>query len=139
MFLDYIRENRINLKIIDASGSTHTAQEAADYCGCELSCIIKSLLVKVGEEFFLYLVPGDQRLDLKSISNSADVRMASAEEVKEISGYSIGGVPPFGHKAKIRTVVVAGFPLDANLFAAAGSANTMFSITLKQLESLVIV
>jgi prolyl-tRNA editing enzyme YbaK/EbsC (Cys-tRNA(Pro) deacylase) len=134
MFLDYIRENGINLEIIDATDSTHTAQDAADYCGCELRCIVKSLLTKIGDEFVLYLVPGNQRLDLNNLSGDGDVRMAKADEVKEVTGYSIGGVPPFGHKNKIRTIIVDGFPSDTKLFAAAGSASTMFSITLKQLE-----
>jgi prolyl-tRNA editing enzyme YbaK/EbsC (Cys-tRNA(Pro) deacylase) len=139
MFLDYLEKNELKFEIIEAKDSTHTAQEAADYCGCKLASIVKSLLLVNKDGFLLFLVPGDKRLEIDKLKvlYGNDLRMSTAEEVKSQTGYSIGGVPPFGHKNKIKTIVVDGFPETDKLYAAAGSSNAMFSISLPTLVKLV--
>lgn len=151
-FLDYIRENGIKVEILQSNDSTHTAKEAADYCGCDINQIVKSLLVNYDGHFYLFLVPGGLKLDFevatkmliefdKLISvtdiEGGKMRMATAEEVKSITGYSIGGVPPFGHKQKILTIIYDGFDLEKDVFAAAGSSNTIFKVSFSDLEKIV--
>ena len=116
-----------------------TAAGAAETIGCEVSQIVKSLLVKVGEEFFMFLVPGDKRLDLEFLSEyfqGEKVRMSNADEVKEVTGYSIGGVPPFGHKQKLKTFILPGFQKGKSAYAAAGDKSVTFEISYVELVRL---
>lgn len=139
-FKAFVQKNNLDVEVIETNDATRTAQEAADTHGVPVSNIVKSLLLKVGDEFILFLTPGDKRLDLEWIKSRFEVDtvgMASADEVKEITGYSIGGVPPFGHSQKLKTVVVDGFDPSTTLVAAAGSGNSVFKISLEELERLV--
>lgn len=131
-FEGYIKENNIDVEIIVTHSPTHTAQDAADVHGVPVSNIVKSLLVKVKDTFELYLTPGDRRLDIPD-----GAEMANADEVKSVTGYSIGGVPPFGHTQKIKTFVEDGFDKNSDIVAAAGSANAVFRTTLAQLTEIV--
>jgi len=74
---------------------------------------------------------GDRRLKLPE-----GARMANASEVKEVTGHSIGGVPPFGHQQPLRTVIVDGFDPTTPLWAAAGAADTNFQTTLGDLQKI---
>lgn len=139
-FKAFIQENNLDIEVLETKDATRTASEAAQAHGVPVSNIVKSLLVKVGDEYVLFLTPGDRRLDLDKISKDfsiESVTMASPDEVKEITGYSIGGVPPFGHNTKLKTVVVEGFDPSSTLVAAAGSGNSVFKISLEELERLV--
>lgn len=128
-FKKQLRNKGISLEIILSKEDTHTAIQAAEVHKVPVSNIVKSLLVKNDEYYEIHLVPGDKRLELKK-----NTRMANAEEVKEITGYSIGGVPPFGHKEKIDIVMEEGFDKESLLVAAAGSANSVFKISFDELK-----
>ncbi len=139
-FQEFLDKNKLNYKIIETDGSTHTAVEAAKEQSVPVSNIVKSLLVKVDDEFKLFLVPGDKRLDLEDVKKTQkvlEVRMATADEVKKITGYSIGGVPPFGHKNRLATVIQEGFTDKSQLVAAAGAGNALFRIELKDLRDII--
>ncbi len=133
LFEQYIKDNNIDIELLETDESTRTAQDAANTHHVPVSNIVKSLLTKIGENFVLYLVPGDKRLDLESIGG----RMANADEVKEITGYSIGGVPPFGHITKLETRIMDGFDSENILLAAGGKPNIIFKITLEELKKLI--
>lgn len=134
IFKEYLEKNSIDIDLIETEESTKTAQEAASTHGVPVSNIVKSLLVRVGDRYVLYLVPGDRRLDLDSIGG----RMANANEVKDITGYSIGGVPPFGHKNRLETILVEGFNEEEPLYAAGGKPNIVFKISLNELKRIVL-
>lgn len=140
MFQKYVLENNLKFNIEILSGTSHTAQNAANAYGVPVGNIVKSLVIKVDGEFVLYLVPGDRKLDLGMIKvryAASEVRMANAEEVKEVTGYSIGGVPPFGHIKKLKTYIEVGFDNNSSLVAAAGSSNSVFKISLEKLKSII--
>ena len=83
--------------IIVLETSARTALEAASSLGCEVGAIVKSLLFKTENSFTLCLVAGDKRASLnrnKKALKIKDASMASAEDVKNITGYTIGGVSP---------------------------------------------
>ena len=91
-----------NVIILDTSA--RTALEAASSLGCEVGAIVKSLLFKTENSFILCLVAGDKKVSLnkiKKILKIKDVSMAIADDVKKITGYTIGGVSPIGHLNKI--------------------------------------
>lgn len=133
LFEQYIKNNNINIELIETDATTKTAQDAANTHNVPISNIVKSLLVKIGDKYVIYLVPGDKRLDLDKIGG----KMATAGEVKEITGYSIGGVPPFGHKDKLEIHILDGFDSNNILLAAGGKPNIIFKISLEDLKSLI--
>ncbi|MFH1547538.1 MAG: YbaK/EbsC family protein [bacterium] len=135
LFKRYCQENGIDVETIQEGSSTHTARDSAENYGVGLNQIVKSLLLKVGDEFCIFLISGDKRLDFDMLKErfGKEIRMATAEEVKEVTGYSIGGVPPFGHKSKLTTYIEDGFPIDGELFAAAGNIDAVFKTDLERL------
>jgi Cys-tRNA(Pro) deacylase len=136
LFKQYCKENGIDIEVLNEGSTTRTAKDSAETHGVELNRIVKSLLVKIGDEFVIFLVPGDKRLDFKYLEErfgTKDIRMANADEVKDVTGYSIGGVPPFGHKAKLKTYIEDGFPKEGELLVAAGREDSVFRVSLDEL------
>ena len=96
------------IKVIELEQTARTANDAANSLNTEVGSIVKSLLFRNEGNFFLCLVSGDKRCSLnklKKIFNSKDLSMASPDEVKDQTGYTIGGVSPVGHKNKLEILV----------------------------------
>ena len=128
-----------NLSIVCLDQTAKTAQDAATALGCNVGAIVKSLLFNSGDKFVLCLVPGDKRCSLnklKKILNEKDVSMAKPDDVKKITGYTIGGVSPVGHLNKIKIYVDNSLERFKTVFAAAGHPNCVFKIEYKQLVKL---
>ena len=128
-----------NLSVIILDTSARTAKEAASSLGCEVGAIVKSLLLKTENSFTLFLVSGDKKVSLnkvKKILKIKDVSMANAEEVKNITGFTIGGVSPIGHLHKIDILMDNSLERFKILFAAAGHPNCVFKISFKNLEKI---
>ena len=92
-----LKEFDPNLKVIILEDTARTANDAATALGCNVGAIVKSLLFKTGETFCLCLVSGDKRCSLNKLKkklSEKNVSMAKPEEVKLITGYTIGGVSP---------------------------------------------
>ena len=126
-------------KIIVLDTSARTALEAASSLGCEVGAIIKSLLFKTSSDFTLCLVAGDKRASLNKIKKTLkikDASMASAEDVKNITGYTIGGVSPVGHLKKINILIDKSLNRFNSLFAAAGHPNCVFEIDFNNLQKI---
>ena len=126
-------------KVILLDTSARTALEASSSLGCEVGAIVKSLLFKTDNTFTLCLVAGDKKASLnkiKKILNIKDVSMASADEVKNITGYTIGGVSPIGLLNKIDILIDNSLERFNSLFAAAGHPNSVFKINFKNLKKI---
>ena len=85
------------------------------------------------------LVAGDQKASLnkiKKIQKKKDVSMASAEDVKDITGYTIGGVSPVGHLKQIDILIDDSLKRFKSLFAAAGHPNCIFKTNFLDLQKL---
>tara|TARA_Y100000992_G_C21195093_1_gene457518 strand:- start:68 stop:544 length:477 start_codon:yes stop_codon:yes gene_type:complete len=125
--------------VILLSNSAKTANEAASSLNCEVGAIVKSLVFKTEKKFTLFLVAGDKKASLnkiKKILNIKDAAMASAEEVKNVTGFSIGGVSPIGHLNKIDIYIDNSLKRFENLYAAAGHPNCIFKINFIDLQKL---
>ena len=125
--------------VILLSNSAKTANEAASSLNCEIGAIVKSLVFKTEKKFTLFLVAGDKKASLnkiKKILNIKDAAMASAEEVKNVTGFSIGGVSPIGHLNKIDVYIDNSLKRFENLYAAAGHPNCIFKINFIDLQKL---
>ncbi|MDM8519595.1 YbaK/EbsC family protein [Anaerolineales bacterium HSG6] len=136
---EFAREHGLNLAIKQFTVSTRTAQDAADAVGCELAQIVKSLVFVVNGEPTMALVSGANRLDLKKLAGLCEVgkkkvKRASADIVREATGFAIGGVPPFGHAQSLRLFIDQDFWQYDLIWAAAGTPNTVFPITPNDLK-----
>ena len=128
-----------SLKVISLDTSARTAMDAASTLKCEVGAIVKSLLFKTENSFTLCLIAGDKKASLNKIKktlNIKDVSMASAEDVKNITGYTIGGVSPIGHLNKVDIFIDNSLERFTSLFAAAGHPNCVFEINFTDLQKI---
>ena len=128
-----------NQKVIILNSSARTASEAASSLGCTVGAIVKSLLIKTENRFILCLVAGDRKASLnkiKKILNIKDASMASANDVKNITGFTIGGVSPIGHLNEINIYMDNSLKRFTSLFAAAGHPNCVFEINYSDLQKI---
>ena len=127
------------MRVIILDSSARTANEAASSLSCEVGAIIKSLLFKTENSFTLFLVSGDKKVSfnkIKKILDVTDVSMASADDVKNITGYTIGGVSPVGHLNKIDIFIDNSLERFKSLYAAAGHPNCIFEISFTNLQKI---
>jgi prolyl-tRNA editing enzyme YbaK/EbsC (Cys-tRNA(Pro) deacylase) len=136
----------VTLEIRVFDESTHTAEEAAAAVGAEIGQIVKSLVfVAPGDgdttdlDPILCLVSGPNRVDLArlaAVTGEKDVRRATAREANELTGFSIGGIPPIGHSRPLRAVMdpdLGRFPV---VWAAAGTPTAVFPVSPATLRTL---
>ena len=134
-----LKKFKSEIKVIELEQTARTANDAANSLNTEVGSIVKSLLFRNEGNFFLCLVSGDKRCSLnklKNIFNSKDLSMASPDEVKDQTGYTIGGVSPVGHKNKLEILVDESLNRFKNLYAAAGHPNCIFKINFDELLNL---
>jgi Cys-tRNA(Pro) deacylase len=128
-----------SLEVIVLENSARTAQDAAMALSCDVGAIAKSLLFKTEDCFILCLVAGDKRCSLnklKKIKNKNNISMASPEDVKTQTGYTIGGVSPIGHLKKIEIIIDNSLKRFNKLFAAAGHPNCVFKIDFNKIQKI---
>ena len=134
-----IKEYNNEMSVIVLDNSAKTAIEAASSLGCEVGAIVKSLLFKTENTFTLFLVSGDKKASLNKIKktlNIKDASMASPDDVKNITGYTIGGVSPVGHLNKIEIFIDHSLARFENLYAAAGHPNCVFKTNFDDLQKI---
>ena len=134
-----LKEFDDNLYIECLEKTARTANDASTSLGCKVGAIVKSLLFRTQSYFFLCLVSGDKKCSLnklKKILGEKDISMANADQVKEITGYTIGGVSPIGHINKVNILIDKNLDRFDKIFAAAGHPNCIFKINFEQLVKL---
>ncbi|MDB3895461.1 YbaK/EbsC family protein [Candidatus Pelagibacter sp.] len=127
------------LNVVVLQETARTAIDASNSLKCEVGAIVKSLLFKAESNFILCLVAGDKRCSinkLKKITKIKDISMASPDEVKKQTGYTIGGVSPVGHNNKVEILIDNSLERFIDLFAAAGHPNCIFKINFKNLQKI---
>ena len=125
-----------NQSLIVLETSAGTAKDAATSLGCDVGAIVKSLIFKSNEKYYLCLISGDKRASarkIKSILNVDELSMASATDVKQVTGFSIGGVSPIGHLNKLNVLIDLSLERFEQLFAAAGHPYCIFKINYRDL------
>jgi prolyl-tRNA editing enzyme YbaK/EbsC (Cys-tRNA(Pro) deacylase) len=135
--LDAAARKGVTLEVTVFETSTHTAQEAAAALGAELAQIVKSLVFVApadgggGLEPILCLVAGHNRVDLArlaAVTSERDVRRATAREANELTGFSIGGIPPIGHSRPVRVIMDPDLGRYQVVWAAAGHPSAVFPV-----------
>ena len=135
----FLKDYDTNLNVTLLENSARTAIEAASSLNCEVGAIVKSLLFKTENTYTLCLVAGDRKASLNKIKknlNIKDASMASADEVKEVTGFTIGGVSPIGHLNKVNIYIDNSLERFAALYAAAGHPNCVFKIDFLNLQKI---
>ena len=126
----------MTLEVSTFSESTHTAEDAAAALGAELGQIVKSLVFVVPTdggaiEPVLCLVSGANRVDmarLAAVVGEPSIRRASAREADDLTGFTIGGIPPIGHERPLRVVMDPDLGRYETVWAAAGLPNVVFPV-----------
>jgi prolyl-tRNA editing enzyme YbaK/EbsC (Cys-tRNA(Pro) deacylase) len=134
--VDAAARKGVTLDVTTFPGTTHTALDAAAAVGGELGQIVKSLVfVAVADDGapdpVLCLVSGANRVDLSrlaAVTGKPDIRRATAREASELTGFTIGGIPPIGHARPVRVIMdpdLGRFPV---VWAAAGTSSAVFPV-----------
>ena len=108
---------------------TRTAADAARAVGCEVGQIVKSLVFVAGDEPILALVSGADRVDPDRLSAVLErpIRRATADEARDATGFSIGGIPPLGHLRPLTVLIDEGLLRHDLVWAAAGLPDAVFA------------
>jgi len=110
--------------------TARTAAGAAAAVGADVAQIVKSLVFRRGDEAVLVLASGPNRVDEAALG----VEKADAAFVREVTGYAIGGVPPFGWRTPpAETLVDRDLLAHDEVWAAAGRPDAVFPLPPAQL------
>ena len=126
----------VTLEVVSFDESTHTAQEAATAVGAELGQIVKSLVFVAprddgGQEPIVCLVSGRNRVDiarLAAVTADQEIRRATAREAYDLTGFSIGGIPPIGFDGAMRVIMDPDLGRYPTVWAAAGLPTAVFEV-----------
>jgi prolyl-tRNA editing enzyme YbaK/EbsC (Cys-tRNA(Pro) deacylase) len=122
-----LRERGLEVEVVELPESTRTATEAAEACNCEVGQIVKSLVFVVEGRPTMVLCAGDRRV------TRIDGKPASAQQARDATGFSIGGIPPLGHDADLPTVVDESLRRFERVWCAAGTPNAVFETGVEDL------
>jgi len=136
--VDEARARGLAIEVREFHEGTHTAADAAQAIGVEVGQIVKCLAFRAGDEVVLALVSGENRLDERALGEAAGVsrraiRRADAAAVRAATGFAIGGVPPFGHPAPLRTFLDRDLLRYDVVWAGAGTPRHVFSVDPREL------
>jgi prolyl-tRNA editing enzyme YbaK/EbsC (Cys-tRNA(Pro) deacylase) len=122
-------------EVKEFSASTATAAEAAKVLGTSVERIVKSLVFMAETKPVLALVSGPSRADVAKLSAlvGEPVRRANAAEVRDATGFAIGGVPPVGFPTSLDVFIDRDLLQYDELWAAAGNPHSVFRVEPQQL------
>lgn len=134
----------VDLRVVVLDATTHTAEDAARALGVELGQIVKSLVFvaprdEAGHEPVLCLVSGANRVDvarLAAVVGEPAIRRATAREARDLTGFTIGGIPPVGHAHAVRVVMDPDLGRHREVWAAAGVDRAVFPVAPAALRAL---
>jgi len=130
-FTGRAQELGVDVTVSTFPEGTRTAVDAARAVGCVVGAIVKSLLFLADDEPVLVLTSGANRVDearVAEVIGARTVRKADADEVRAVTGYAIGGTPPFGHERAVVTLIDPDLLVHDMVWAAAGTPVCVFPI-----------
>lgn len=137
-FEAWLAASELGIAVKQFPQGTRTAPDAARAVGCEVGQIVKSLVFLAGGKPVVALVSGANRLDETRLASVAGgvVTRADAEIARAATGYSIGGVPPFGHASDVPVFMDRDLLSYPVVWAAAGRPDSVFEIAPERLREL---
>jgi prolyl-tRNA editing enzyme YbaK/EbsC (Cys-tRNA(Pro) deacylase) len=120
---------------------TKTAADAAEAIGCAVGQIASSLVFTAGEDVVVVVTSGANRVSEARVAAAVGVapdgvEMADADRIREVVGWSIGGVPPFCHATDLPVLLDRDLTDYETVWAAAGTPTAVFPITPDRLVAL---
>lgn len=131
---EYLRTIGIESEVVEFDTSTRSSILAAKALGCSLAEIAKSV-VFVGEGATVVVISGDRRVGAAKLQGlvGQPQTVANPKQVRDLTGYPIGGVPPFPHDSGVRVLVDASLRRHRWVWAAAGTPNSVFRVGVEDL------
>ena len=106
--LDYLKSKKITFKIISLNEIPRTAQDVERLYGCRLNQVLKTLVFIGESEPVIVVLPGDKKVAmtrLREVTKQNNLRMAKPNDIERITGYTLGGVSPFGIEKNIMKII----------------------------------
>ena len=134
-FIGEAEASGLEIEVQRYPDGTRTAADAAAAVGCKIDQIVKSLVFMADVRPILILCSGARRVDEEKLAEyiGTEIRIAGASEVRAATGYAIGGTPPLGHTVPLKTVVDPHLMEFEEIWAAAGTPDSVFPIQPKEL------
>jgi len=128
----FLEENKINAKILRFEKSVMSSEDAMKLVGDN---VVKTILLICDNQPIICILRGKDKIDFEKIKNLGfkEVRLAKAKEVKEITGYDIGALPPFAHKQRIKTFVDSKVLESEKIYCGGGSHRCLLEINIEEL------
>lgn len=132
----WLENNGLNWKIHRLNKRVKTVKEAARALGINEFGIVKTVIIECSHSFYACVIRGDTRLDFSKVASilGCNPRLAKPSEVKSVTGYNVGGVPPVSLPGGIRVLVdirVLGIP---RAFAGGGDDYSLLEFDPKDFE-----
>ena len=136
-FIEAARELGIEPAIQRFPEGTKTAADAARAIGCDVAQIVKSLVFVADDRAVIAFTSGANRVDaprLAEVAGATHARRATPEEARAATGFAVGGTPPFGHPAPVRSFLDPALLVFQEVWAAAGTPDSVFPLTPAELQ-----
>ncbi len=136
-FTDAARELGLEPEIRRFPEGTKTAVDAARAIGCDVEQIVKSLVFMADGSPVIAYTSGGNRVSpskLAGLAGASESRRATPEEARAATGFAVGGTPPFGHPAPVRSFVDPALLAFQEVWAAAGTPDSVFRLTPSELR-----
>jgi prolyl-tRNA editing enzyme YbaK/EbsC (Cys-tRNA(Pro) deacylase) len=132
---DCARDLGIELKVQRLADTTRTVKDAAVAVGADEAEIAKSIVFVADGDPVVCVASGRHRIDTDKLAEAldvAEVRQATAQEVRAATGFAIGGVPPFGHDLPV--IFDEELLRHERVWAAGGDPHTLFAVDPRELS-----
>ncbi|OYR58769.1 YbaK/EbsC family protein [Halorubrum halodurans] len=130
----------VDVEVLEFDAGTETAAAAADAVGCETAAIASTIVVSLsGGDLVAAITSGANRLDLDAVADhfgASSASMGDPERIREVVGWSIGGVPPICHDEAVPTVMDPTLETFETVYGAAGTPSAVFPIAPDRLADL---
>ncbi|MDQ0200122.1 YbaK/EbsC family protein [Neobacillus ginsengisoli] len=136
---DYVKKFDENLEPLEFKEKTNTVEEAANVLGVKGAQIAKSILFKAGGQFGLFVTAGDIRVNQKKVKmllGAGKPKLATPEEVEDITGFKVGGVCPFALNKEVPIYLDESMKRFDLVYTAAGTAQSALPITFEKLQEI---
>ncbi|MFZ0612594.1 MAG: YbaK/EbsC family protein [Desulfobacterales bacterium] len=130
----FIAERGIEASILPMAAHTSTVDDAARELKVAAEQIIKSLVFMVNDQPLLVITNGTARVDRKKLATLLGVgrkrvRFADADQARDITGFVVGSMPPFGHRQTLRTLVAPAVTRLDLIYGGGGDIDAMLRLT----------
>ena len=123
----------VGAEVLVTGDETRTAEQAAAAAGCALDQIVKSILFRgeVTGGLHLFLTAGGNRVDPDAAAILAGEPMGRADgtQVRQVTGFAIGGVAPIGHLSALPAWADPRLMEFEVVWAAAGTPRHIFPVS----------